>query len=255
MKIMNTNWFYNDYLKRNHLLESSKRPRRRRRPRFFRWLVTALLTALVIPTLVIVVLRWAPVPTTAFMLGQWMEGQKPSYQWVPLSQISSTVPIAVVASEDQNFPYHWGFDFKAINKAIEDYNKHGRMRGASTITQQTAKNIFLWSDKSWVRKGIEAGLTVAIELCWSKQRILEVYLNIAQFGPEIFGVAAASQVYFNIPPSRINSRQAALLAAMLPNPARHQISPPSPFMRRRATDIQRQVDLLGGPAYLGLARN
>lgn len=245
--MMNSNWFYTDYLRRNNLLES---PGRRRRPHVFRWMVRGLLTALAVPVVLILIFRWAPVPITAFMLGHWMEKQKPVHQWVAWNEISSAVPIAVVASEDQNFPNHWGFDFEAINKAIEDYNHHGRMRGASTISQQTAKNLFLWSDKSWVRKGLEAVLTVAIELCWSKQRILEVYLNIAQFGPDIFGIAAASREYFNIPPSKLNAGQAALLAAMLPNPGRHQISPPSSFMRERAADIQRQVELLGGPGYL-----
>jgi monofunctional biosynthetic peptidoglycan transglycosylase len=252
--VMKSNWFYFDYLRRYGMLEKKKarrgRPPRRRHP-FFRWVAAGLLTALAMPVLLIVILRWAPVPVTAFMVGQWMKGQKPEYHWVSWSDISSRMPISVVASEDQNFPHHWGFDFKAINKAIEDYNRNGRMRGASTISQQTAKNLFLWSDKSLLRKGLEAGLTLAIELCWPKQRILEVYLNIAQFGPDIFGVGAASRKYFNVPPSRLNAGQAALLAATLPNPSRYRITPPSPFMRQRAADIQHQVALLGGPGYLG----
>lgn len=247
---MKSDWFYFDYLRRYNLLESTQR-RHRHQPHVFRWVGAGVLTVLMIPVIFIVIFRWAPVPVTAFMLGQWMKGKKPVYQWVTLSRISSKVPIAVVASEDQNFPHHWGFDFNAINKAIEDYNRHGKMRGASTISQQTAKNLFLWSDKSLLRKGLEAGLTLVIELCWPKQRILEVYLNIAQFGPDVFGIAAASRKYFNVPPSKLNAGQAALLAAILPNPSDYRISPPSTFMRHRAAEIQHQVKLLGGAGYLG----
>jgi monofunctional glycosyltransferase len=198
----------------------------------------------------IVLLRWVPVPTSAFMLGRLVTGQKVEYEWVPLARISSALPISVVASEDQRFPNHWGFDFEAIADAMEHSHKRKRLRGASTISQQVAKNLFLWSGRSWARKGLEAGLTVAIEQCWPKRRILEVYLNIAQFGPDTFGVAAASQRYFGKPPSRLDAYQSALLAAVLPNPQKYKLRPPSSYVWQRAADIQEQVRLLGGPSYL-----
>ncbi|MBI5896182.1 MAG: monofunctional biosynthetic peptidoglycan transglycosylase [Desulfobacterales bacterium] len=198
----------------------------------------------------ILVLRWVPVPFSAFMVGHFWSGDKVEYDWVPLAQISRAMPIAVVAAEDQRFPDHWGFDFEAIADAMEHNNKHKRLRGASTISQQVAKNLFLWPGRSWLRKGLEAGFTVAIELCWPKRRILEVYLNIAQFGPNIFGVGAASKRYFNRSPAKITSYQAALLAAALPNPKAYKVAPPSSYVWQRAADIQEQVRLLGGPAYL-----
>ncbi|MFZ1984671.1 MAG: monofunctional biosynthetic peptidoglycan transglycosylase [Desulfatitalea sp.] len=199
---------------------------------------------------VVVLLRWVPVPTSAFMLGQMLRGNSIEYDWVPLSKIAPSMPISVVAAEDQRFPDHYGFDFEAISDAMKQNRRRNRPRGASTISQQVAKNLFLWSGRSWVRKGLEAGLTVAIEQCWPKRRILEVYLNIAQFGPNTFGVAAASQHYFGKPPSRLNAYQAALLAAVLPNPKKYKVRPPSSYVWQRAADIQEQVRLLGGPAYL-----
>ena len=198
----------------------------------------------------ILVLRWVPVPFSAFMVGHFLSGEKVAYDWVPLTKISQAMPIAVVAAEDQRFPDHWGFDFGAIADAMEHNQRHKRLRGASTISQQVAKNLFLWPGRSWLRKGLEAGFTVAIELIWPKRRILEVYLNIAQFGPNTFGVGAASKRYFKRPPARITSYQAALLAAVLPNPNAYKVAPPSSYVWQRAADIQEQVRLLGGPAYL-----
>jgi monofunctional biosynthetic peptidoglycan transglycosylase len=200
--------------------------------------------------LLIVLLRWVPVPFSAFMVGHFLSGERVEYDWVPLAEISRAMPIAVVASEDQRFPDHWGFDFGAIADALEHNQRHKRLRGASTISQQTAKNLFLWPGRSWVRKGLEAGFTVAIELCWPKRRILEVYLNIAQFGPNTFGVGAASRRFFGRPPARLTAFQAALLAAALPNPNQYKIAPPSAYVWQRAADIQEQVRLLGGAAYL-----
>jgi len=198
----------------------------------------------------ILMLRWVPVPTSAFMIGHILDGKKPAYKWVAWADMAATIPIAVVAAEDQRFPQHWGFDFKAIADALETNHRRSNPRGASTISQQVTKNLFLWPGRSWVRKGLEAALTATIELCWPKRRILEVYLNIAQFGPDIFGVAAASRHYFGVSPARLNQRQAATLAAVLPNPNGYRVAPPSPYIRQRAADIQRQVRLLGGPAYL-----
>jgi monofunctional biosynthetic peptidoglycan transglycosylase len=200
--------------------------------------------------LLILVLRWAPVPFSAFMVGHFVSGEKVEYDWVPLARISPAMPIAVVAAEDQRFPDHWGFDFEAIADAMEHNGKNKKLRGASTISQQVAKNLFLWPGRSWLRKGLEAGFTVVIELCWPKRRILEVYLNIAQFGPSTFGVGAASNRYFNRSPDQLTGHQAALLAAVLPNPGRYKVAPPSAYVGQRAADIQQQVRRLGGPSYL-----
>jgi monofunctional glycosyltransferase len=204
--------------------------------------------------LLILLLRWVPVPTSAFMLSHHWRGASVKYEWVPLRAIAPSMPIAVVASEDQRFLLHRGFDFDAIAEAMAENRQRPRPRGASTISQQVAKNLFLWPRASWLRKGLEAGLTATIELCWPKRRILEVYLNIAQFGPGIFGVAAASQHYFGIPPSQLDGRQAALLAAILPSPNRYTIKPPSPYMLQRSLQIQEQVRLLGGPDYLSVLK-
>jgi monofunctional glycosyltransferase len=218
--------------------------------RWGRWMALGLLGVVVCLLLLILLLRWVPVPTSAFMLSQRIDGGRPEYRWVAWSEISAQMPIAVVAAEDQRFAYHWGLDLDAIADAMAANQQRSRPRGGSTITQQVAKNLFLWPGRNWIRKGLEAALTIAIELCWPKRRILEVYLNIAQFGPHTFGVAAASQRYFRVPPSLLNDEQAALLAAILPSPKRYVVSPPSPYVRQRAADIREQVALLGGPVYL-----
>ncbi|RJQ80917.1 MAG: monofunctional biosynthetic peptidoglycan transglycosylase [Desulfobacteraceae bacterium] len=244
------NLFWSDHDKR----PAARRKRPQRILDFFRravkWILLGGAGAVAAVLVLLVLLRWVPVPTSVFMLTQHLNGQKPAYQWVPWSKISPAVPIALVAAEDQRFPDHWGFDVKAIGDALKANHRRSSPRGASTISQQVAKNLFLWSDKSWVRKGLEAALTLAIELCWSKRRILEVYLNIAQFGPNTFGVSAASRRYFGVSPARLTQRQAALLAAVLPNPKSYSLSPPSPYVRQRATEIGEQVRRLGGPAYL-----
>jgi monofunctional glycosyltransferase len=215
-----------------------------------RWICLGVFCAFAAVFVLILLLRWIPVPTSAFILSHYIDGKRPEYQWVSWSDISMEMPIAVVAAEDQRFPLHRGLDFDAIADAMAANQKRSNPRGGSTITQQVAKNLFLWPGKNWIRKGLEAALTLAIELCWPKQRILEVYMNIAQFGPSTFGVGAASQRYFQIPPSQLSGRQAALLAAVLPNPKRYPLSPPSPYVRQRAAAIQVQVGRLGGPAYL-----
>jgi monofunctional biosynthetic peptidoglycan transglycosylase len=157
--------------------------------------------------------------------------------------------LAVVAAEDQKFPEHFGFDFEAIADAIEEGEKGRRLRGASTISQQVAKNLFLWESRSYLRKGLEAYFTVLIEALWSKTRILEMYLNIAQFGDGIYGVNAAAQTYFNKPPSALTIRESALLAAVLPNPVRFKVPAPSSYVQGRARKIERQMRNLG-PSYL-----
>ncbi len=192
--------------------------------------------------------RWVDPPVTAFML----RDPSPAVQndWVDWVDISRHLPIAVVAAEDQSFLEHRGFDLESIRSALEENQERGRPRGASTISQQVAKNLFLWPEQSYVRKGLEAAITVLIELTWSKRRILEVYLNVAQFGPGLYGAGAASERYFSKPASAIEPGEAAILAAVLPNPIRLKAAEPSEYVQGRAEDITEQVRLLGGPGYL-----
>lgn len=202
-------------------------------------------------------LRWVPPCTSAVMISGHLErlfsSQKRGairYHWVPLEYISPYMRLAVVASEDQLFPQHRGFDFESIQKALETQRRGGRLRGASTITQQVAKNLFLWTGRSYVRKGLEAYFTILLESFWSKNRILEVYLNIAEFGDGIYGVGAASETYLKKSASKLTRRDAALLAAVLPNPKRFKVRNPSSYVMERRYWIQQQMELLGGVGYL-----
>jgi monofunctional biosynthetic peptidoglycan transglycosylase len=204
----------------------------------------------------VLLLRWVPPVTSAFMVRRAL-GLDPGgrcrrieYDWVGWDAISPQLPIAVVASEDQRFPEHGGFDFHSIREALAERWAGGRVRGASTISQQVAKNLFLWPGRSWTRKGVEAWLTLWIEALWPKRRILEVYLNVAQFGSCTFGVEAASRRYFGRPASRIGPEEAAQLAAVLPEPDALRPDAGSPVLRARAAHIRRQVRQLGGPAWL-----
>ena len=199
-----------------------------------------------------------PVPFSAVMverqLGAWLQGHF-SYMahsdWVSMDEISPLMGLAVIAAEDQKFPEHWGFDVSAIEKALEHNERNEkRIRGASTLSQQTAKNLFLWDGRSWVRKGLEAGLTLGMETVWSKKRILTVYLNIAEFGDGVFGVEAAAQRYFHKPASRLSLSEAALLAAVLPNPLRFKANAPSGYVRSRQAWIMRQMRQLGGESFM-----
>jgi monofunctional biosynthetic peptidoglycan transglycosylase len=166
----------------------------------------------------------------------------------------STPPWPSWRPRTRNSPQHRGFDFKQIDKALADAERGRRVRGASTISQQVAKNIFLWRGQSWFRKGLEAGITVLIELCWGKQRILEVYLNVAEFGRGTYGVQAASQRYFHKDATRLNRSEAALLAAVLPAPTRFKVQAPSAYVKRRQAWIQRQMTALGGTSWLAQLR-
>lgn len=167
------------------------------------------------------------------------------HSWVSLEKISPNMQLAVIAAEDQNFPSHWGFDLDSIVKAIEANQQGAALRGASTLSQQTAKNLFLWSEKSLLRKGVEAYFTGLIELFWSKQRILEVYLNIVEFGPGIFGVEAASRHFYGKPAGRLTADEAARLAVVLPNPYQFQVNRPSTYQSKRIRWIKRQMRQLG----------
>lgn len=222
--------------------------------RTLRRLLIGLFLATAAPVLV---LRWAPPPASLFMLidqgaalwrGDW--DYRVHYRWTPWPDISPQAKLAVVAAEDQTFAEHLGFDFKAMGKALER-NRTGRtLRGGSTITQQTAKNLFLYPGRSYLRKLLEAYFTLLIELSWPKQRILEVYLNIAEFGPGIYGVGAAGPAFFNKPAARLGSREAARLAAVLPNPRLLHADRPSAYVLKREAWITGQMRNLGGAHWL-----
>ncbi|GAC1623979.1 MAG: hypothetical protein NVS9B10_09440 [Nevskia sp.] len=216
-----------------------------------RWLWLGPLLFVTLCVLMVLLLRVLPPLTTAFMLAS--DTRPVQYDWVGWPRIAPAAALAVVASEDQKFPEHWGFDFEAIDKAIDHNQKSRRLRGASTISQQTAKNLFLWSGRSYLRKGLEVGFTVLLEGLWPKRRILEVYLNIAEFGPGIYGVQAAAQHYFGKPASGLSRHEAALLAAVLPNPERLRVDRPSGYVLGRADDIEQQMAQLGSD-YLAALR-
>lgn len=206
--------------------------------------------ALAVSLAVVLVLRWVPPPTSAFMLQQRLDGVTVDYRWVPMERISAHAALAVIASEDQNFFKHWGIDLQAVADAIEDNFTRERPRGASTISQQTAKNLFLWPGHSYVRKGLEAYFTLLMEMLWPKRRILEVYLNLAEMGQGVFGVEAAGQRFFDKPAARLNRREAATLAAVLPNPRLMSVRRPSDYVIQRSWQIMAQMRALGGTGFL-----
>jgi monofunctional biosynthetic peptidoglycan transglycosylase len=208
------------------------------------WLGVAVLAWLLLSVGLVLALRFVPPPVTAVMLEQPGPLRGIAYEWHDRPRIAATVARAVIASEDQRFLTHHGFDFEQLQVAIEDYRAGDELRGASTITQQVAKNLFLWSGRSFVRKGLEAYFTVLLEVCWPKQRILEVYLNVAELGDGVFGVEAASRRFFGVHASALSAEQAALLAAVLPNPRRLRADKPSAYVRGRQGWILEQVKLL-----------
>ncbi|KKL03289.1 monofunctional biosynthetic peptidoglycan transglycosylase [Rheinheimera mesophila] len=216
--------------------------------RWFRKLLSLIKYLTILSLSLVLLFAFVPVPLTGVMIERHIQAwwnHNSSYQlrhnWVPFEQISGAMKQAVVAAEDQKFPDHFGFDTEAIEKALV-YNSKGRkVRGASTISQQTAKNVFLWTGRSWFRKGLELVFTGLIELAWGKERILEVYLNSVEFGPGIFGVEAAAQKFFKRPASQLNRHQAALLAAVLPNPLRFKVQDPSPYVYKRQQWILKQM--------------
>jgi monofunctional biosynthetic peptidoglycan transglycosylase len=205
----------------------------------------------------LVAFRWVPVPLTAFMVRDYVvafatraPGYEFSHDWVAWERISPHAAVAVIAAEDQKFASHAGFDLESIDQALEEARRGGRLRGASTLSQQVAKNLFLWPGQSWLRKGLEAGLTVLVELAWPKRRILEVYLNSAEFGRGVWGIEAASRRFFDKPAADLNRHEAALLAAVLPNPIRLRVDKPSGYVRGRQQWILRQMAALGDTGYL-----
>lgn len=225
--------------------------------RWRRWLAVLLLAPLLLAVLVVALFRWVDPPGSALMVSRTLEARAEgrdgfaiSRQWCDWQQLAPYAPLVVIASEDQRFPSHRGFDTVEIMKALEEADDGGRMRGASTISQQVAKNLFLWNGRSWVRKGLEAGFTVLIEVLWPKQRILEVYLNIAETGDGLFGFCAACEARFGKPCATIAPYQLALIAATLPNPRRMRADAPTPYLHQRASWIVKQVEQLGGPGLL-----
>jgi monofunctional biosynthetic peptidoglycan transglycosylase len=205
----------------------------------------------------VISLRWVSPPTSAFILEKHLEkylrGDSNTiirYRWIDWKSISPQMPLAVVAAEDQKFPHHRGFDLDSIAEAMETHKNGKRLRGASTISQQVAKNLFLWSGRNYLRKMLEAYFTVLLELFWPKQRILEVYVNVAEFGDGIFGVYAAAETFLGKHPSQLTREDAALLAAVLPNPKRLSARNPSPYVLKRRRWIEEQMEQLGGIRYL-----
>jgi len=223
--------------------------------KFFRFIYKLILWLFVFSIAIVILYRWVPVPITPLMLirnvEQLQNDKKLSlkHDWVPIEEISKNLQLAVICSEDQNFLVHNGFDMKAIEKAI-DYNKKGkRVRGASTISQQTAKNVFLWPHRSWFRKGLETYFTFLIELFWSKERIIEVYLNSIEMGNGIYGAEEASKFWFKKPAIKLNRNEAAAIAAILPNPLKYRANPATNYIQGRKNWIVRQMYFFGPLNY------
>lgn len=219
--------------------------------------VTKLVLWLVaLSALLVLLLRWIPPPFTALMIERkvesWTSGEAIELQrsWRPWSELPDDLKMAVIAAEDQKFAEHWGFDVTAIRAALAHNQQGGSLRGASTLSQQVAKNLFLWSGRSWPRKGLEVWFTGLIELLWPKQRILEVYLNSVEWGVGIFGAEAAAQHHFGTAAPYLSARQTSLLAAVLPNPRHWSAGQPGPETTARAAWIRQQVRQLGGSHYL-----
>jgi monofunctional biosynthetic peptidoglycan transglycosylase len=205
---------------------------------------------IVVSLLLILPLRWFDPATSAFMM-QDGSGRDPLlHTWVDWSQLGTAMPLAVVAAEDQRFAEHFGLDLDSIRKSIDAAERGHRLRGASTISQQLAKNLFLTSDRSMLRKGVEAWLTVVLEICLPKRRILEIYVNIVELGPGIYGVGAASQYYFRKSPAALGDREAALLAAVLPNPVQLKVDAPSVYVNERQRWILGQMQRLRRERWL-----
>ena len=203
--------------------------------------IAGLVVFFIGPVVVVAIYRFVPPPVTFLMVQRAVEGRGFERQWVPMEQISPSLVRAVIAAEDARFCEHHGFDLEAIEKAMAANAAGKKLRGGSTISQQTAKNIFLWPGRDWVRKGLEAWFTVLIEVGWGKQRIMEVYLNSIEWGPGVYGAEAAAQRNFKIPASKLNATQSARLAAIVPKPLAWKAAKPGPYMKRRAGSINRNA--------------
>ena len=209
-------------------------------------ILTALLILALLPIGAVAIHRIVPPPTTLLMVKQAVAGNGLSYKWRGLNDISPRLVEAVIAAEDARFCEHKGFDFEAIEKALDANARGRRMRGGSTISQQTAKNVFLWPGRDWVRKGFEAGYTVLIEALWGKRRIMEVYLNVAEWAPGVYGAEAAARRWYGKSAADLTPREAARLAAILPSPRRYKAASPGPYVRRRAGRVQAAMGTVRG---------
>jgi monofunctional biosynthetic peptidoglycan transglycosylase len=233
-------------------LARKERARKRREPptpplrrRLARILLRPLLILLLAPPVLLLAFSFLPVPITPLMVIRLIEGEGLQKRWVPLEEIAPALAEAVVAGEDNLFCQHWGFDWQSLLGEIDSHLAGESARGASTITMQTAKNLFLWPGRSVVRKAFEAWLTPQIELLWPKQRIIEVYLNLAELGPGIYGAEAAAEAAFDKPARSLSSYEAALLAAVLPNPRAWSAARPTPYIERRAATLRSRIEQLG----------
>jgi monofunctional biosynthetic peptidoglycan transglycosylase len=213
--------------------------------RLWRWVKKIFIILFIAQLVYIILLKWVNPPITITQLVSWISGHGMKRDYVSSKAISYNAKLAVISSEDQLFPDHSGFDWKNIKKAMK-YNerKPGRIRGASTISQQVAKNVFLWQGRSFIRKGLEAYFTFMIELIWGKRRILEVYLNVIEMGDGIFGIEMAAQKYFNKPAKNLTRQEAAMIAACLPNPKRYRVKPPSSYILFRSGWVMQQMGRL-----------
>jgi len=214
-------------------------------PKIWRWIKKIFLILFIAQFVYIILLKWINPPITITQLVSWISGHGLKRDYVSNKSISYNAKLAVIASEDQLFTDHSGFDWKSIQKAMK-YNerKPGRVRGASTISQQVAKNVFLWQGRSWIRKGLETYFTFMIELIWGKKRILQMYLNVSEMGPGIFGIERAANIYFNKSARNLTRQEAALIAACLPNPKRYKVKPTSNYVAARSRRIMQQMNFL-----------
>lgn len=216
----------------------------------FKFIRRVLLYLFLAHILYIVALKWINPPFTITQVQQMVEQGKFNRDYISYDEMGRNIKLAVIGSEDQKFPTHNGFDFEGIEKAMEKNKKGKKLSGGSTISQQVAKNVFLWQGRSWLRKGMEVYFTFMIEKIWGKKRILEMYLNTSEMGIGVFGVEAASEYYFKKPAKELSSNEAARIAAALPLPRKYNVNPPSPYISRRASHIQRQMRNIQGGADL-----
>lgn len=211
-----------------------------------KWLFRLALAWVLLTALLVVPLRWVDPPTSAFMIRDRLVHQRSiDFRPVAPERISPHLALAVIASEDQNFPRHRGFDGREIRRALEEYRQNGRLRGASTISQQLAKNLYLWSEQSWLRKGVESWFTVWLELCLPKRRILDIYLNVVELDDGVYGAEAGARHYFNQSAADLTPAQAALMAAVLPAPKRYNAAAPDAWLLERQKWILAQMRNLG----------
>jgi monofunctional biosynthetic peptidoglycan transglycosylase len=222
-----------------------------------RILLKIVLWFVILSVISVIVFRWVPVPLTPLMLIRCIEQKSDGedmrlkHDWVSLEEISPKLQLAVVCSEDQNYLEHFGFDWGAIKKAMKENEKGKRVRGASTITQQTAKNVFLWPGRSYIRKGFEVWFTLLIEVFWSKERIMEVYLNSIEMGDGIYGAEAAAQFWFNKSAVKLSKDEASAIASVLPNPRKYKANPPTEYISKRKAWIKQQMNFWGNKLDYG----